>query len=202
MKKLLYILLIPILGIVVYYVFGTNNQNYEQTIAEDRKQRIHFLLNSSSSPIKDKEKFSHPGFFETNKKYRVNATVEKNPKTEQLAIEMSDGKLETYIRYGEVKFNLEGKELSLVLFQHLERTTDFLLPFGDHSNGSTTYGSGRHLPLQYNGSENLILDFNLAENPFCAYNHNYSCPLPPKSNVLPLAIEVGEKAPSDKSSSF
>ena len=195
MKKTLKYLTIPIIGIVFYYVFATNEANYEDTISEKHKSRIHFLINSSSSPVEDKVNFKHPGFFPISKKYRINAKVVHNPKTEQFALELSNGKVDTYLHYGIIEFEYEGKEQSLVLFQHLEKTSEFLLPFGDQSNGSSTYGSGRHLPIDFRGGENIILDFNLAENPYCAYNHGYICPLPPTNNKLNIPIEAGEKSP-------
>lgn len=195
MKKILYILAIPFLAIILYYVFGTNTQNYQDTLKGKQADRVHFLVNSTSSPVVNKDSFVHPGFFSIQKKFRINAKVEHNPKTQQFAIELSNGKLETYLHYGTINFELEDEKHSLVLFQHLERTNEFLLPFGDLTNGKTSYGSGRHLPITYNGGEDILLDFNLAENPYCAYNHNYVCPLPPRTNLLNAKIEAGEMKP-------
>ena len=193
MKKVLYLVALPILGIILYYVFGTNSKNYAQTIDNKRKERIHFLTNSSGSPVENKTNFHHPGFFETQKKYRITAKIDINPKTQQFAIPFSTGKAETYIHYGDVKFTIDGKKQQLILFQHLENPTDFIIPFGDLSNGKETYEAGRYLPIQYGGGEHIVLDFNLAENPYCAFNEGFSCPLPPKENILAVEVLAGEK---------
>ncbi len=193
MKKILYLISLPLLGIIIFYVFGTNNANFEESIKQERKARLHFLTNSSASPVQDKVNFTHPGFFNISKKYRTTGKITHNPKTQQIALEMSGGTVETYIHYGVIKFNLLDSPHELILFQNIENTSEFLLPFADLSNGKSTYGAGRHLPIKFSGGENIVLDFNLAENPFCAYNPSYTCPLPPKQNQLNIAIEAGEK---------
>jgi len=66
------------------------------------------------------------------------------------------------------------------------------LPFRDATSGSTTYGGGRYVPVMI-GDDVGIVDFNRARNPLCAYDPEFSCPLPPPSNRLPLAVEAGEK---------
>ena len=72
-------------------------------------------------------------------------------------------------------------------------TTQLFLPFRDLSNGKTTYQSGRYLDLVWQNDNEITLDFNLAYNPYCAYNYKYSCPLAPKENKLMVNIEAGEK---------
>lgn len=193
MKKLIYLFAIPILGIIFYYVFGTNAENYAITVEKARKARIHFLQNSADSPVENKDNFTHDGFYEAQKKYRVTAKINIKMKAEHIAIPFSTGKAETYLHYGDVNFKLDGENQSLILFQHLENPTDFIIPFGDETNGIETYGAGRYLPIKYNGGEHLVIDFNLAENPYCAYNKSFSCPLPPASNILSMEIPAGEK---------
>jgi uncharacterized protein (DUF1684 family) len=68
------------------------------------------------------------------------------------------------------------------------------LAFGDETSAVESYGAGRYLDIKkVPGSTSITLDFNLAYNPYCAYNDTYSCPLPPKENLLPVAIRAGEK---------
>lgn len=193
MKKFLYLFAIPVLGIILYYVFGTNAENYALTIKDARKARIHFLQNSAESPVQNKETFKHPGFYDAQKKYRITAKINIKMKAAHIAIPFSTGKAETYLHYGDVNFKIDGHKKSLILFQHLENPTDFIIPFGDETNGIETYGAGRYLPIKYNGGEHLVIDFNLAENPYCAFNNTFSCPLPPAANVLDIKIPAGEK---------
>jgi uncharacterized protein (DUF1684 family) len=71
---------------------------------------------------------------------------------------------------------------------------DYLfIPFKDLTNGEDTYGGGRYLDLKIPEGETILIDFNRAYNPYCAYNHNYSCPIPPFENHLKVKIEAGVK---------
>jgi hypothetical protein len=68
------------------------------------------------------------------------------------------------------------------------------LAFGDETSARETYGAGRYLDVKkVPGSSTITLDFNLAYNPYCAYSDGFSCPLPPKENLLSIAINAGEK---------
>jgi uncharacterized protein (DUF1684 family) len=76
------------------------------------------------------------------------------------------------------------------------------LPFADSTNGHETYGAGRYLldtikgaDLGWNGTGDLILDFNFAYNPSCSYSARYQCPLAPPSNRLSQSVRAGEKTP-------
>jgi len=69
----------------------------------------------------------------------------------------------------------------------------FFIPFTDLTAPDETYGSGRYLEPQEIRSDILYIDFNLAYNPYCAYNHIWSCPLPPKNNFLSVRVDAGEK---------
>jgi uncharacterized protein (DUF1684 family) len=68
------------------------------------------------------------------------------------------------------------------------------LAFGDKTSALETYGAGRYLDVTKTpGSRTIKLDFNLAYNPYCAYDNTYSCPLPPAENLLEVAVKAGEK---------
>ena len=69
----------------------------------------------------------------------------------------------------------------------------FFIPFVDAQAGVLTYGAGRYLDPNLLSSGKLLVDFNHAYNPYCAYNDLYSCPLPPFENRLKVAIKAGEK---------
>jgi uncharacterized protein (DUF1684 family) len=83
--------------------------------------------------------------------------------------------------------------VDLILYQH--DTGDFFIPFKDKTAPTETYGGGRYLDLPLKNAKNnqLRVDFNLAYNPFCAYNEDFACPIPPAENTLPIRIEAGEK---------
>lgn len=108
-------------------------------------------------------------------------------------------RLPTYEKYGEAIFELNGKTITLSIYQsHDLRETEkyknhLFLPFTDLTNGHETYGGGRYLNLSIPTGDTIVIDFNKAYNPLCAYNAKYYCPIPPKSNALQLPIQAGIK---------
>jgi len=108
--------------------------------------------------------------------------------------------VEEYRTYGFAHFTMDGQSFSLPLYQSKKllqnpEYTDYLfVPFTDLTTGVETYGGGRYLGLRIpkEGNE-LVINFNLAYNPYCAYNDKYSCPLVPAENDLAIAIKAGVK---------
>ncbi|MFB8188766.1 DUF1684 domain-containing protein [Microbacterium sp. NPDC055988] len=92
---------------------------------------------------------------------------------------------------GDIRLELNGREYDLAAF---DDGGTLLLVFGDETNGSETYGSGRFLFVQLRDDEGSVtLDFNRAFVPPCGFSAQYNCPLPPASNRFPLPIRAGEK---------
>ena len=103
--------------------------------------------------------------------------------------------------YAKLTFTLAGQERTLSIYQNVRLSQmpqyrDYLfLPFNDLTNGDGSYGGGRYLDLRMPKGDTIVLDFNKCYNPYCAYNHKYSCPFPPDGQYVPVAIEAGVKAP-------
>lgn len=97
-----------------------------------------------------------------------------------------------------MKFTLNGKALELNVYQSRKNyQTDkrlFLL-FTDLTSGNESYGGGRYIDLRIPDDDEVILDFNKSYNPYCAYNYNYSCPIPPAENHLDISVKAGVKKP-------
>jgi hypothetical protein len=93
---------------------------------------------------------------------------------------------------GRAVFRLEGRELSLEALSEEPGRLFFI--FRDETAGHETYGAGRFLYADRPQDGRIVLDFNRAESPPCAYTDFATCPLPPKQNRLPVRIEAGEKA--------
>lgn len=92
---------------------------------------------------------------------------------------------------GDIRFSLDGHEYDVAAF---DDGGTLLLVFGDETNGTETYGSGRFLFVQLRDDEgSVVLDFNRAFVPPCGFSAQYNCPLPPASNRFPLPIRAGEK---------
>ena len=100
---------------------------------------------------------------------------------------------------GILSFTINGQLLKLNVYQSepeidSDADSDYLfLPFLDATNGETSYGGGRYIDLTIPTTDELIIDFNKAYNPYCAYNEKYSCPIVPRENYLALEIRAGVK---------
>jgi uncharacterized protein (DUF1684 family) len=139
-------------------------------------------------------------FYPVNKSYRVLARFEKIADSAGFIMKTSGSKLPTYFRYGNVYFHIGKKDLKLTVYQSRDlmnnpQYKDYLfIPFTDLTSGETSYAGGRYLDLLMNDINNnsLVIDFNKAYNPYCAYATGFNCPIPPRENNLSIAIKAGE----------
>lgn len=113
---------------------------------------------------------------------------------EVFAMGTSLGDREGYRRIGRVSFEREGKPCELFLYSQQENPTVCFVPFRDSTSGDDTYAAGRYLEAEIEPDGQVELDFNYAYNPYCAYNENWSCPVPPMENWLMVPIRAGERA--------
>ncbi|WP_300437095.1 DUF1684 domain-containing protein [Christiangramia sp.] len=158
--------------------------------------------NPEESPLEDKDlkEFRGLDFFEINPDYIVKAEFVRTPAESPFRMKTSTDRMPVYVKYGELYFNLKGKDFKLNLYQNQELTQDpeyfnyLFLPFTDLTNGESTYGGGRYIDFRIPESKEVILDFNKAYNPYCAYSGKYSCPIPPEENDLEIEIFAGVKA--------
>ncbi|MFK7032051.1 DUF1684 domain-containing protein [Flavobacterium oreochromis] len=196
MKK---IVLISTLLFVLKF-FGQNN-TLQKKAYEFQQQLNKEFLDSVSSPLErsDFKKFKSLNFFPINDKYIVKANF--FPINEGRIFEMTtttDRRVK-YKVYGVLRFEIDGVKEELFVYQNLELMRrkgfeDYLfLPFKDKTNGIMTYGGGRYLEMRIPKTQFVLLDFNQAYNPYCAYNEKYSCPLVPYENTLSVAIPAGVK---------
>ena len=108
----------------------------------------------------------------------------------------STGTLRRYQLVGRLEFTFQGQAHSLGAFVPAgEPIGDLFVPFADVTTGAETYPAGRYLDLRPTSTGYYTIDFNLAYNPYCAYNATYECPFPPPSNRLKVPIRAGEKLP-------
>ena len=89
-------------------------------------------------------------------------------------------------------FNLDGKEYTLEIYKSI-LSDNLFIPFKDKTNGKETYEGGRYIDAEILPDYKMILDFNMAYNPSCAYNEKFVCVLPPRENMLDIEIRAGEK---------
>jgi uncharacterized protein (DUF1684 family) len=129
---------------------------------------------------------------------RVTATVAPTP-PRTFDIETSTGPPYRFRRFATARFALAGNDLELPLYWLEGYGGGIFLPFADATSGETTYGAGRYLLDTVKGSDlgsvdgRLVLDFNFAYNPSCAYNPAWTCPLAPPESRLAVPVRAGER---------
>jgi uncharacterized protein len=138
-------------------------------------------------------------FFPYDPALRVAARVEPEPPSPR-TLRVSTGEPVAGHRCGLARFRLRGAPLALPVFWLDGYGGGLFLPFADATNGASTYGAGRYLLDTIKGADlggdrdALVLDFNFAYNPSCAYRASWTCPLPAPESRLPVPVEAGERA--------
>ncbi|MEZ5305653.1 MAG: DUF1684 domain-containing protein [Pyrinomonadaceae bacterium] len=161
----------------------------------------------AKSPLKpgDFENFVGLSYFAYDKKYEINADYAESADDRYFLMPTSSGTAKRFRKTGTASFQFDGKSFVLEVYQSELIDTDpelkkeyghaYFVPFTDDTNGATTYKGGRYLSVPKPEAGKLVVNFNLAYNPSCAYGSDrYSCPIPPKSNDLKFPVEAGEKA--------
>ena len=116
--------------------------------------------------------------------------MEQFQPTDTIQMQTSTGATQTFQRYGRFKFSVDGQEASLTIYSN---DNGYFLPFVDSLAGTETYGAGRYLEPEPLGGSKFLVDFNVAYNPYCAYNDKWSCPVPPAENRIKVAVQAGER---------
>ncbi|WP_339632842.1 DUF1684 domain-containing protein [Bizionia echini] len=179
-------------------------QNKEPLLGEtdwQRQQNADFK-DASKSPLKAKDRkgFKTLDFFPVDSSAIVEATLKRTPDSDWFLMQTTTDRVSNERVYGIVSFELQGKTFELAVYQGQDLMTkagfeDYLfLPFMDHTNGETTYGGGRYIDLRIPENDTMLIDFNKAYNPYCAYDEKYSCPIVPRNNYLDIKVEAGVKA--------
>lgn len=152
------------------------------------------------SPLPDRYKkdFLALDFFDPNTSFRVWAKFSRTPEAVPFLMPTTTNRVSTEVLYGLAEFRIDSIQVSLELYKNVAgepetAKNDLFLPFLDQTNGESTYAGGRYIDLAIPESDSILIDFNKAYNPYCVYNKKYSCPIVPKVNTIPLAIEAGVK---------
>ena len=195
-------LALAVIGLIIYSIAGTQpaqvlDEAYLAKLREARRQKDQSLHTAADSPIPGAQRATFAGlrYFAPGASFRVMARLARQPVLLPQPLAMSLGAPENYQRWGTAEFELNGQPQQLTLLQKAGDKQLFV-PFTDPTNGQQTYGAGRFLdvPLPAAAANEIELDFNQAYNPYCAYNHDYSCPKPPAENRLTVPVAAGEQA--------
>ena len=168
-----------------------------------RQGRDQLFAHHAQSALTPAQKKTFTGlvYYPYDPAWRFEVTVDTAVEPTIFPIETAHDGIVRAQRLGKVAVTVAGVQLSLSLFWLLGYGGGLFLPFRDATNGQGTYGGGRylldtikHADLGQTADGKLILDFNYAYNPSCAYNPQWSCPLAPPENWLPVAVPAGEQA--------
>ena len=189
---------VVILIAVTYTLTSTESpEAYQGKIEAERERQFKFIRFNAESPLSDEQKqaFTKLNFYPIDPAYKVKALMVPIENKKVREVPLTDGSKERYIEHSYAEFELGGKKQKLLLLQSMDEPDkrNFFLAFADETSGLETYGGGRYINARQDGKTSITLDFNLAYNPYCAYNPDYACPLPPKENLMDIAIPVGEK---------
>jgi uncharacterized protein len=159
-----------------------------------RAQKDAFFKTHPHSPLTPDQQATFAGlrYFPENPELRLVLPIERFVEQDTIVMQTSTGDERVYTRYGRLHFTVDGQDVALTLYAD-EHSGAFFLPFVDALRGRETYGAGRYLDPEPLDDGQFLVDFNLAYNPYCAYNDDWSCPLTPVENWLPVPIRAGEK---------
>lgn len=163
-----------------------------------RARKDAYYRDHENSPLtpEQKEIFEGLSYFPENEELRLVLELDKSGEGigEEITVGTVSGEAKQYIRVGRVHFSVDGTPTTLSVFQNVE-SGKFFVPFRDSTSGKETYAVGRYLDPKAQPDGKLVIDFNLAYNPMCAYNSGWACPIPPFENMLKVPIKAGEILP-------
>ncbi len=189
------------LVVVLFSIFTFGQENQVKQAEEFQLKLNSEYKDAEHSPLleEDLAHFEALDFYPISKKYIVEATFVRTKKEKVFKMKTSTSRTPMYKKYGELHFEIDGKPFKLNVYQNIELSRkpgfkDYLfLPFSDKTNGKETYIGGRYLDMRIPKSKTVIINFNKAYNPYCAYNYKYSCPIVPLENDLDIEIKAGVK---------
>ena len=193
--------LITLLSLILVQAHAQSEVNPVQEILDHRKKQQDKLLDRKESPLDKtaRKHFKGLNYYDIDLSYRVNVRFVKTINPGIFQMKTTTSRLPEYIKYGDVFFSLNGVDCRLEVYQSPDIAKrpgyeDYLfIPFTDETNGKETYDVGRYLEFRIPTTEEVIVDFNKCYNPYCSYSPNYSCPIPPEVNYLPMEVKSGEK---------
>ncbi len=173
------------------------NTGWQQFVAT----RDHLFKNHAQSPLTAEQRcsFDQLLYYPYESHLRIIGKIDYGVKQEEITIELARNIPLHLMRVAAVHFELSGQSAQLSLFWVQGYGGGLFLPFTDRTNRTETFGGGRYLYDTVKGADlgvdehEIVLDFNFAYNPSCAYDSRWACPLAPQENDLNLAIPAGEK---------
>ncbi|GEP50942.1 hypothetical protein FNO01nite_16140 [Flavobacterium noncentrifugens] len=190
------------LALLFVGIVGFGQEKFEESKVKRFQDELNTeFASKDKSPLTEENRkdFKTLDFFSSNAKYFVVADFKRTESEKPFKMKTSTDRTPVYVKFGELTFTLEGKLFRLNVYQNIELLKkkgfeDYLfLPFSDLTSGKETYIGGRYIDMKIPKGNQVAIDFNTAYNPYCAYNHKYSCPIVPLENDLNIEINAGVK---------
>lgn len=175
-------------------------QTYTEQMEAYRDKYINDFLTEEHSPL-SKKGVKYLDFYPVDSTYAVEGNITLTPDAVPFDMATSLGIVKRYVQYAVISFPLHDSTFTLNIYQSMklreqEEYKDYLfVPFNDNTNFTETYGGGRYMDFRMSDISDgkILVDFNKAYNPYCAYDGGYACPVPPAENKLNTNIKAGEK---------
>ena len=190
----------------IFFFFCFLSLNAQEQWSEESVVQFQDTINkqfatAAESPLmeEDFKVFKQLDFYPINGKFAVQAQFVRTKKEKKFKMKTTGTRTPEYVKYGEYHFEIEGKKMRLNVYQNIDLIKkdgykDYLfLPFSDLTCGKDSYIGGRYIDMRIPKSNTVLIDFNKAYNPYCAYSYKYSCPIVPLENDLDIEILAGVK---------
>ena len=168
--------------------------NYENEVLQHRLDRDMRMRDADRTVLdaSTRRRFEGLRYYKVDPAYRFEVPLQRTATRDTLRVQQYKGDPVNKVVLGEVAIPL-ADTTRLLVFHEPGLDDEVWVPFRDPTNGNETYPSGRYINAPLRDDSTVVVDFNKAFNPYCDYNPNYVCPLPPRENTVPVPVEAGEK---------
>jgi uncharacterized protein len=181
----------------------TTTTRHPSRLQAFRERREEFMHSHEHSPLTQRQKDAYIALDYFPEDAGLALVLDVNKDIDHSPVELpttTPGEMREYIPFGTVTFEIDGTPATLTVYRDPERGR-LQIPFRDLTSGKETYGAGRTVDVQERPDGKLSVDFNYAYGPYCQYNDNWTCTIPPMTNWLRVPIAAGEKTYPGKEAS-
>lgn len=173
---------------------STARRAYLDQLLASRREKDTYFRTDPQGPLTAEQRASFRGlrYFAPDTTFVFEGPIDTAASSDTVRFVTSKRTVEPYLRFGVFRFQRGGRDHALTVFLNL-REPELFVPFTDETNGAPTYDAGRYINPSEIAPGRYRIDFNRAYNPYCAYNSDWICPIPPSENHLSLRVEAGEK---------
>jgi uncharacterized protein (DUF1684 family) len=188
--------------LLAVFNFGFGQEKFDVAAVEKFQKELNTeYADAKTSPLtaEDLAVFKTLDFYPISEKFFVVAKFIRTEDEKPFEMKTSTDRKPMYVKYGEAHFSIDGKSFKLNIYKNIELSKkkeykDYLfLPFSDLTSGNESYIGGKYIDMKTPKGDVITIDFNTSYNPYCAYNHKYSCPKVPLENDLNIEIKAGVK---------